>query len=706
MPTSPTETAQELRKRAEEKLRSMEGSTPEMFPADDKERLFHELQVHRIELEMQNEELRRYQEELEASRSRYFALYDLAPVGYLTICENGLIKEANLTAGTMFGSAKNELYGKSMSMFVFREEQDNYYLARKRAVETAKPQNLEIRLIRTDGVLFWANLQVGLVLDGEYGITITDTTRIKKAEMMSLDCQSLLSSVIDGIPDPVYVKNIKGEYEYFNAAAEKFVGMKTSQVLGKDDRAIFYPTLAEKIMEKDRSIKDGGKTITFEETLTDSAGLTVQFWVTKGPLFDQKGKVIGLYGISRDITERKLMEEELRAAKLAAESANRAKSEFLANMSHEIRSPMNGLLGMAQLMEYTKLTKKQKEYLEVLKGSGKNLLSLINDILDLSKIEAGKIILEPGEFSLSQCIKDVILMQRAVAFEKHLKMDMDVAGNIPNVLMGDQLRIKQILLNLIGNAIKFTKQGGVSISVKLLNRHDNSVLVQIAVRDTGIGISPEALEHIFKAFVQADSSMTRKFGGTGLGLSISLNLAELMGGSISVESRPEVGSCFTITLPLACLPQIKPEVETFSITPHNWEGSSLRILLAEDNEVNIMFATALLKKIGHDVTVAENGSVCLDKLEQSPFDLVLMDIQMPVINGVEALREIRLREQKSGKHLPVIAVTAFSMRGDRERFLEEGFDGYVSKPFAINDLVIEMRRVSGILPVESVIERG
>jgi len=834
MPTRQTETAHDLRKRAVEKLRSNEGSTPKILSPEDKELLFHELQVHQIELEMQNEELRRNREELEVSRSKYFDLYDLAPVGYLTIGENGLIKEANLTAATMFGVARNYLLGKSLSRFIFSEDHYNYYLTRKKVVETGEMQNLEMRLIRADGVLFWSNLQTGLVLDGEYGITITDTTKIKQAEQelraVSLlreseerfrnmanaapvliwisgsdklchwfnqvwldftgrtmeqevgngwaggvhpddldrcletyvtafdnrqpfsmeyrlraangqyrwlidngaptfiektftgyigsciditdqkivekeqfETAALLANITNSNPDAIFYKDLDGRYKLFNTAAARFIGKSAEEVLGKNDYELFPPDVAEKLMEKDRKTINGGTVIAFEETITNSSGLQATFLVTKGPLTNAEGEVYGVFGVSRNITERKQLEEELREAKLAAEAANRAKSEFLANMSHEIRSPMNGLLGMAQLMEYTKLTKQQKEYLEVLKGAGKNLLSLINDILDLSKIEAGKVILEPGNFSLSRCIKDVILMQKPDALEKHLEMNVAIAGNIPNVLMGDQLRIKQILLNLIGNAIKFTKQGAISISAQLREQYDSSVLVQIAVRDTGIGILPDALEHIFKPFVQADSSMTRKFGGSGLGLSISLHLAELMGGSISVESRPEIGSCFTITLPLACSLEIKPEVETLPITPRDGESLSLRILLVEDNELNIMFGAALLKKIGHNITVAENGRECLDKLEHSTFDLVLMDIQMPIINGEEALHEIRLKEQETGKHLPVIAVTAFSMRGDEERFLEEGFDGYVSKPFAINDLLIEMRRVMGKFPAESVV---
>ncbi len=539
---------------------------------------------------------------------------------------------------------------------------------------------------------------------GEHLVILIDLTDRIKIEESLRNSKIFVESIIDQSPINMWISDDKGVLIRANKALREQLKVTDDEIVGKYN--IFDDPIIEEhgFMPQVHDVFDNGHTarftIAYDTSLNGNLHLentsksTLE--VTISPVINSEGKVTNAIIQHLDIGELKLLEENLRAAMLAAESANRAKSEFLANMSHEIRTPMNGVLGMAHLLEMTSLTIEQREYIEALKLSGKNLLSVITDILDLSKIEAGKIIVESAEFSLHHCINDVVLMLKTVAYEKRLTLDLKLSKDIPILLVGDQLRIKQILLNLLGNAVKFTAQGHVTISTKIVEQQDNFVLLQIAVRDSGIGISPESLDTIFRPFIQEDGSFTRKYGGTGLGLTISLRLAELMGGTIRVESSPGVGSCFTVTLPFS-VGRDTANIQTApSKTTVGWDGPPLRILFAEDDQVNIKFGATLLKKWGLDVIVVEDGRECLTALEQGTFDLVLMDIQMPVMNGEEALREIRSKEQGTNNHQPVIAMTAYSMHGDMERFLGVGFDGYVAKPLITSDLVVEIKRAMGL----------
>ncbi|HIJ87124.1 MAG TPA: PhnD/SsuA/transferrin family substrate-binding protein [Desulfuromonadales bacterium] len=486
-------------------------------------------------------------------------------------------------------------------------------------------------------------------------------------------------------------------FKTINSAMCRMFGYSSDEMTGASTSLLYRSREEfEKVGLEAYAVLSSGKAFTRELLLRRSDGSLFHALIN-GKAVSPDDPFVGSIWIISDETERYELQAKLVVARDAAESANTAKSQFLANMSHEIRTPMNGVLGMTQLLEYTDLTVEQREYVTSLKQCGKNLMSLMSDILDLSKIEAGKVTIEPVEFSLQQCLKDCIMMQKYATFSKGLTLGVDVADDIPCLLVGDQLRIKQILLNLMGNAVKFTAAGSVTVSAELLEQHETSVLVRIAVRDTGIGIAPEAVEQIFRPFIQEDGSTTRRFGGTGLGLTISRRLAELMGGTISVESTQGVGSCFSVALPfrIGTAPFIPEASPAPPPTISAWDGPPLRVLFVEDEQVNIAFGISLLKKLGHTVTTAENGRQCLAALEKAEFDIVLMDIQMPIMNGEEALAEIRAQEKGTAAHLPVIALTAYSMRGDRERLLAAGFDGYVSKPLYIQDLVVEMKRVKG-----------
>ncbi len=689
----------------------------------------------------------------------------------------------------------------------------------------------DYRIVRPDGHIRWVSVRTFAVRDAAgrtekiVGIA-KDCTEQRRSE----NARAFLAAIVDSSRDSIVGTDLNSRILSWNKASEELFGFTAEEALGQHIGILFAPERQGDYVQSLERIRHIERTHSFESVRVTKGGVPVDVLVILSPVKDSSGELQGVSAIYHDITSRKLADAQLLKAKEAAEAAARAKSEFLANMSHEIRTPMNGILGMTELALDTELDATQREYLNAVKYSADSLLAVINDILDFSKIEVGKLGLDPIEFNFRDHLGQAMKALAVRAHEKDIELACFVPPEFPNSVVGDPVRLRQVILNLVGNAIKFTEKGEVVLRAEIVAEDESNLTLHYSVRDTGIGIPPEKQKLIFEPFSQADASTTRKYGGTGLGLTISMRLIEMMGGRLWLESETGKGSTFHFTtqlgratgvvpgsphidmallrnLPVLVVDDNETNRQILDVTLHHWsmkpvcvssaheallvlnsarelgkpfalmlvdchmpevdgfmlveeirqqpefnslavlmltsggqrgdgarckelgisaylikpvlqsdlletlvrvlspagalgamrtppitrhtlrEGRrSLHILLAEDNSVNQRLASRLLEKQGHSVVVAGDGAKVLDALEKESFDLILMDVQMPVMDGVEATAEIRRRESVTGTHTPIIAMTAHAMAGDRQRFLAHGMDGYVSKPIHSREL--------------------
>jgi len=831
---------------------------------------------------------RRAEEELQAGQARLRQIIDLVPHLIFAKDRDGRFLLANRAVAEAYGTTVEELIGKRDLDYHPPDEELNHFLANDRAViDTGQPKFVpeeilvDVRgkrhVLQTTKIPFTA---AGLNEPAVLGVAI-DVSDLKQAEEelrqahddLEIRVQQrtaelaaaneelrreiaerqqaerdlaherfLLRTLMDNFPDYIYFKDPESRFTRIGKALAAYFGLSDPhEAIGKTDADIYGAERAGQYLADEQEIMRTGRPILDkEEEQSWPDGRVTWVSTTKVPLRSPDGEVIGTFGISRDITDRKRAELQLQAAKSAAEAASRAKSVFLANMSHEIRTPMNAILGMTELVLDTPLVPPQREFLRAVQESGEALLAVINDILDFSKIEAGKLALDCAPFDLAESLGDTMKSLALRAHAKGLELAYHLCPEVPAAVVGDRARLRQVVVNLVGNAIKFTDAGEVVLEVAVDSSSDHEVVLHFAVSDTGIGIPEDKRAVIFDAFEQADNSTTRRFGGTGLGLAISSRLCEMMSGRIWVESEVGRGSTFHFTarfalaeeppapappaqpaivggtsvlvvddnatnrrileemlrnwgmLPTA-VPRARdalqllreahqagrpfrlvladasmPEMDGFSLTeqikqdpqlgstvimmlssadrpgdvsrcerlglasyllkpvkqselldailvalgisaaedealeplaaPRSARFRPLRILLAEDSLVNQKLAVGLLERVGHSVVVANNGQEALGAAESQPFDLVLMDVQMPEMDGLEATAAIRAREKRTGRHLPIIAMTAHAMPGDRQRCLEAGMDEYLAKPIRARQLLAMIETVLGAAP--------
>lgn len=455
------------------------------------------------------------------------------------------------------------------------------------------------------------------------------------------------------------------------------LGYTPEELVGQNANRVLMPLEWASYMREKRIRRDIGQSEVLEVQMKKKSGELVWMLVSSAPIHNEHNEMTGSIEVHLDITDRKKMEEELRSAKMKAEASSNTKELFLANMSHEIRTPLNAINGLTDLLYDLNPSKAQADYIKAIKTSSDNLLVIINDILDYSKVETGKMTMENIGFDIKKVISEQINAFKLKAMENSVDLRLVEDDRIADVVMGDPVRFSQILTNLIGNAIKFSPDGTVAVAYELLENNKEDQLIEFQVIDNGIGIDKENLQDIFKSFKQEDDSISRKFGGTGLGLAITQQLVELHDGKLKVESQKDFGSTFSFKLRLA--KGKKSDLATEErLSPEDFAFDNLEILLAEDHEINQILATNLLQKFGATVDVAENGREALKKIQKKKYDVVLMDMQMPMMNGLSATKAIR---NKLMLDVPIVAVTANVMPAEKNRCFEVGMNGYVAKPY-------------------------
>jgi PAS domain S-box-containing protein len=625
----------------------------------------------------------------------------------------GVLSYANDRYCDISGFERDALMGQRPRLHSGTDNTKHFYSEVLGAVSNGSIWRGKLQGHNRQGHPFWVDATVvplynDVLIQDRYMLMGTDITQDQQNKAQLSEQLGLMEALLEAIPTAIYFKDSLGRYSVINSAFEKLFGLSRPQVLGKTSLDIVPSLFAQSMVEKDQSLQARGGVQVFETTYNNpQTGRVSDFRYSKALTTNEQGQITGIVGAIEDVTERNLNLHQLEEATRQAEAANRAKSNFLANMSHEIRTPMNGVIGMTELALELALDPAQRDYLSLAASSAQALMAVINDILDISKIEANRVDIESIDFSLSDVIQHSLKPVEAMARKKGLAFVLTQSPGLPDHVMGDPTRLRQVLLNLCDNAVKFTPAGHVAVHVGGAPVVGGGFDLTVAVSDTGIGIAPEQQSTVFEIFSQADASTTRQYGGSGLGLTISAKLAVLMGGGIALDSVSGQGSTFTLRLRLG-MPQgvhhpavmLAPaRTQATGVVPQR--PSAFQVMLVEDNPVNQILCGTILKKLGHTVALANHGREALDLFAQQPWDVILMDMQMPVMDGLEATRAIRALELP-GQHTPIVAMTANAMETDRQLCLEAGMDDYLSKPFKFAHLqAILEKAVSRNFPSEA-----